>query len=200
MDKRQKIASALSSHVICSAHYRQNVYIDLIVPPPDRVEPKLSYYIGGKPPSTCALAACGALRLAGMTDAEICGPYVIGRAIANLENVAARYGALRIGTPDRLLHTGDICVITRPGGDDPHVVCFVGEPVVAAVPDNYYCDTVEGGQLPDSSGVGNFSRLMMRRDSHLYCGERLVAAWIDADCLPIGDDASPETVDNVIGG
>jgi hypothetical protein len=202
LDHRQKIAAAAKAHAPCSAHVHPEVYIDIVVPPADRVPGRIEYFTGPKPPSTCALAADGALRLAGVTDQPFAGHYVVGTAIANLDNVAAHHKALRLGTPDRPLHTGDISIIDDGSGKDAHVITFTGEPdatnfeVEHGAP-GYMVDTVEGGQLPDSSGIEAFTRSMVEQNGKVYCGHRFVVAWIDADALGIGDDTSADAGDPV---
>jgi hypothetical protein len=194
-DHRQKIAAAALTHQPCSAHNNTALYVDIIVPPPDRTPGRIEYFTGPHPPSTCALLADGALRLAGVTDEPFAGHYVIGTAIANLDNVAAHHGALRQGTPDRALHTGDICIIDNGTGADAHVMVMVGEANIKE-DGSYTVNTVEGGQLPDSSGIAAFTRTLTTDSTgKRYCGHRFVVAWIDADALGIGDDMAPDTGD-----
>lgn len=202
MEHRDKIASAAKAHQPCSAHVNQEMYIDIVVPPADRVPGRIEYFIGPKPPSTCALAADGALRLAGVTDQPFAGHYVVGTAIANLDNVAAHHGALRLGTPDRPLYKGDIAIIDDGSGKDAHVMIFVGEAnadgfEAAKLAGAYLAETVEGGQDPDSSGIEFFIRTMVMRAGKVWCGHRYVVAWIDADALGIGDDMAPDAGDGV---
>ena len=199
MDPRETLAAIAKAHAPCSSRNHEDLYTDVVIPPPDRTEPIKLNYFTRKPPSTCGLFACGVWRLAGLTDHEITGPYVIGTAIANIQNVAKRYNAWAPvqGVPSRLLRTGDVVLIDNGTGRDVHVMVVVGEPQ-----DNktfFTVDTVEGGQGPDSSGIEAFNRTFIRRGGRLYVGERFVIGYADPDPMPFPQPAILEVTNPAIG-
>jgi len=192
-DRRLRIADAARSHAGCSALLHPEVYEDLVVRPVDRVAPARTYYYANPGPSTCALAAVGALRLAGCVEPECVAPYLpagqpIRNAVVDIQRLGYRSAAwMPAGaSPMRAPGMGDIWIITNDSGGDAHVGVCVSDPVVGA-DGAIVIETVEGGQWDGrgSTAVQLFTRTFYRQGTRLRMGTRYVFGYAIADRMPI---------------
>jgi hypothetical protein len=164
----KRLAEIALAHAPCSAHDRQDVYVDIIVRPSDRTEARLPYYIGNKPPSTCGLLVEGALRLDGLTDPELVDPYKTPPgAVADLQTVAKRHGVLEYGTPTKPPCCGDAIIIDevlvdKDGKeyDNAHVILCTSDAAVSDDGLTWAYASVQGGQYNPSDKTGGSSAVM----------------------------------------
>jgi hypothetical protein len=189
------IADAALSHSNCSSRgpTPDDVarYTELIIRPSDPATvPARAYYLQNQALSTCGLTVLGCWRLAGLPDAEAQGPYYpgrIGRAFADMEAVAARYGCWEPGPPRGLLLAGDVWIIVDDKGGDAHTGLCVADQDPA---DPAALKTVEGGQFDGkgSTAIGSFSRKLVQTAfpaGRVMMGSRHIYGVIRAAGLPI---------------
>lgn len=119
---------------------------------------------GARRPSTCALYGMSYLRWRGVSHPKLDAGYAgqIGMAPATLEEAARSVGAWSTD-PDELAtfpEPGDIVRIGGLGVGELHIVCPTGADAASGA-----VESVDGGQLPDSTYVQKCHRIMVL-DAH----------------------------------
>lgn len=188
-----RIADAARAHAGCSAVLLPDLYEDIVVRPTDRIAPARGYYFASPGPSTCALAAVGALRLAGCDEAECVAPYMpsghaMRNAMVDIQTLARRFGAWVTSSPPvPPLQHGDIWIITDDIGGNAHVgVCLAD---ATMTPGAMTVQTLEGGQFDGkgSTALGTFTRTFVPQGARWRLGVRYLLGYASAAKMPIPD-------------
>lgn len=167
----EKGAAWAKAHTDCSVHHNPALYLESVAPACDREPgPGMRYFMAG--PSTCALYASRMYGDGfGLTDKELHESYTleIGTAVANVQTVASRRGALeQYGHgqhPTEPFCAGDVVTIDGPP-HGVHVIVIVGDAVMEAG-GRWRTDICQGGQGDGgvASGVCDWE---VRADGMMY--------------------------------
>jgi len=165
----QKLVEIAQKYVGCSAFSRPDDYFEVVSRPSDGPGAR-EYY---RTVSSCALFVLGVLRLAGVDGPETASPYFparVGRAFADLEELAGRLHLFESLAATELL-TGDIFIVANESGGDAHTGICTSDCHEGLV------NTIEGGQFDGhgSTAIGAFTRRFTRRfDGRWMLGSRLL--------------------------
>jgi hypothetical protein len=218
LEARTRAAGVAVAGALVGVHRDPWAELDLMLPfdadpDGDREGPR-DYLRGGV--STCALAARGYLLLLGSGHEALWRPYLprVGRAVADVVQIARDGGAWRTPEPGRLPHPGDVVLVGHmlPGGaPDPayvrgtrateHVLIYTGP-----LGEEGLLMSVDGGQ----PGVEWRTRRLVRFGRELWLSHtahgigpdgrplvgRRVVGWLSLADLPLEHDALvPEDAD-----
>lgn len=168
-------------------------YLMVMAGPGDQTARMKMYFLAG--PSTCALFARGVWRLCGVDNPILLDTYKIGQAVSDIQAISSHYGAWQRYNVDALPpKQGDVWIIDSTHNSNPHVGICVSEPVQGEY-DTWTVDTVEGGQVPNSSYVRAFTRTFyLKSDQQTYLGERHLIGWAKASLMPIPEVFTEEEI------
>lgn len=187
LDPGTRIANVALSVVPCSAFLNSDVYTHLLCRPSEPLTTAArAYYLANPSLSTCGLAVLACWRVAGCADPIVTNPYVPGRAFADIESLAAKWGAWE-SHPDLSaapLEVGDCWIITDAAGNDAHTGLAVG----GQDPDGSV-DTVEGGQFDGrwSTRIDKFTRKLVQDpgSGRWKMGTRCIFGVVRASKIPL---------------
>jgi hypothetical protein len=184
-DKAQVLIKIATSYIDVGTGHDQERYLEILSSSNDWGDDMQRYFKAG--PSTCGLFARGVLRMAGVKSDLLTNKYVIGQAVADIVAIAHYYDAWVLATknPDKFPTAGDIWIINNPGANNEHVGLCVSDSL-SYYNMGYIVNTVEGGQVPNSSYIRKFTRRFLKSNNNTYMlGTRVLWGWVDHTKLPI---------------